>query len=54
MSKKNKSNKNIVGSLKLIHQNVLKEKFEIDQVVDDDTNIDLAKIRKTFKNLIND
>ena len=37
-----------------MNQNIMKSTKEIDRLVEHDTSIDLEKIRKTFKNLIND
>ena len=45
--------KNING-MKLFKSNVLKAASDIDGAVENDQAIDLEKIRKTFKNLIND
>lgn len=45
--------KNING-MKLFKSNVLKTTADIDGAVENDQAIDLEKIRKTFKNLIND
>ena len=48
------SGKNKILSLKLFNQNAVKAKSDIDHMVSADENIDVEKIRKTFKNLIND
>lgn len=40
--------------MKLFKHNVLKSKSEIDAQIENDKAIDLEKVRKTFKNLIND
>ena len=48
------SGKKNINGMKLLKSNVLKTKREIDAQVETDQAIDLEKIRKTFKNLIND
>jgi len=48
------SGKKNINGMKLLKSNVLKTKQEIDEAVENDQAIDLEKIRKTFKNLIND
>ena len=54
IGQKSAGGKKNIGGMKLFKSNVLKTASDIDGAVENDQAIDLEKIRKTFKNLIND